>query len=121
MSLTSWGPSKNVLQRFSGMLPEEKPRPLIHQLIADAALAPEKNGLKTALDLDTYFLDFTCMKTNIQYPVVQEGPEKSDCISRGFHVPDAPTLHSDDTHATKSRWQKAAQSRAAADEMYRKR
>ena len=62
-------PSKSELQRFSAMVPEEKLRPLINQLIADAALAPDKIGLDEALDLDAYFLDTTCVKTNIHYPV----------------------------------------------------
>jgi len=51
------------------MLPEEKLRPLINKLIADAALAPAKIGLDEALDLDAYFVDTTCVKTNIHYPV----------------------------------------------------
>jgi IS5 family transposase len=62
-------PSKSEQQRFSAMLPEEKLRPLINQLTAAAALAPAKIGLDEALDLDAYFVDTTCVKTNIHYPV----------------------------------------------------
>jgi hypothetical protein len=36
---------------------------------ATDALAPAKIGLDEALDLDTYFVDTTCVKTNIHYPV----------------------------------------------------
>lgn len=62
-------PSKSELQRFATLLPQEKLRPLIDQLTTDAALAPARIGLAQALDLDAYFVDTTCVKTNIHYPV----------------------------------------------------
>ena len=62
-------PSKSELQRFSNLLTEEKMRPLMDQLLENAAHAPVIIGLEEGLDLDAYFLDTTCVKTNIHYPV----------------------------------------------------
>ena len=62
-------PSKSEHQRFSPVMPEDKLSLLIHQLTADAALAPAKIGLDEALDLGDYYVDTTCVKTNIHFPV----------------------------------------------------
>jgi hypothetical protein len=57
------------LQRYETWLPDEQMRPLIEQLLCqgrDQAL-----GLQLAkpLDLETAFLDCTCVKTDIHFPV----------------------------------------------------
>ena len=44
-------------------------RALVDQLLQSAALAPVPLGLADPLDLDRYFLDTTCVKANIHYPV----------------------------------------------------
>lgn len=62
-------PSKSELQRFSNLLPEQQMRSLMDQLFENAAHAPAIIGLEEGLDLDAYFLDTTCVKTNIHYPV----------------------------------------------------
>src|ERR1035441_9535140 len=62
-------PGKSTLQRYETWLPDEQMRPLIEQLLCqgrDQAL-----GLQLAepLDLETAFLDCTCVTTDIHFPV----------------------------------------------------
>jgi len=65
-------PGKSALQRFSQWLPEEKMRQVIGTLLG-AASAADADGqrleLKEALDLEAYFLDTTCVKLHIHFPV----------------------------------------------------
>lgn len=62
-------PSKSELHRFAEWWPEAEVRALVDQLLQSAALAPVPLGLADPLDLDRYFLDTTCVKANIHYPV----------------------------------------------------
>lgn len=67
-------PSKSTLQRYADWLPAELMRPIINRLLGQAAMAasataPQPLDLAEALDLDTYFLDPTCVKANIHFPV----------------------------------------------------
>jgi IS5 family transposase len=62
-------PSKSELHRFAELWPEAEVRALVDQLLQSAAVAPVPMGLADPLDLDRYFLDTTCVKANIHYPV----------------------------------------------------
>jgi hypothetical protein len=62
-------PSKSTLQRYFVWWPEAEVRPLVQELLVRAAQAPEQLGLAEPLDLETAFLDSTCLCTNIHYPV----------------------------------------------------
>lgn len=62
-------PAKSELQRFSAWLPESTVREIVGKLLRQAASVPVQLGLAEPLDLDRYFLDTTCVKANIHYPV----------------------------------------------------
>ena len=62
-------PSKSELHRFAEWWPETDVRALVGQLLQSAAHCPAQVGLAEPLDLDRYFLDTTCVKANIHYPV----------------------------------------------------
>jgi hypothetical protein len=62
-------PSKSTLQRYFGWWPEADVRPLVQQLLVRGAQAPELLGLAEPLDLETAFLDSTCLSANLHYPV----------------------------------------------------
>jgi hypothetical protein len=62
-------PSKSELQRFADWLPAETMRRVLDGLLQAALKQPQKLGLEDALDLDAYFLDSTCVKANIHFPV----------------------------------------------------
>lgn len=67
-------PSKSALQRYADWLPSDQMRPIINRLVCRAgqgatAQAPQPLGLNEPLDLDVYFLDATCLKANIHFPV----------------------------------------------------
>lgn len=67
-------PSKSKLQRYGQWLPEAELRAVVETLLAAAASAPDEQGrqalaLKEPLDLKTYFLDSTCVKLPIHFPV----------------------------------------------------
>lgn len=62
-------PSKSQLQRYAGWLPVQPMREVINGLLKNAAESPKKLQLKERLDLDDYFLDSSCMKANIHFPV----------------------------------------------------
>ena len=66
-------PGKSALQRYSQWLPEEEMRKVIDTLLG-AARAGEPGGAQTlelteALNLEAYFLDTTCVKLHIHFPV----------------------------------------------------
>jgi hypothetical protein len=66
-------PGKTALQRYSQWLPEEEMRKVIDTLLG-AASAVEDTGAQTlelteALKLEAYFLDTTCVKLHIHFPV----------------------------------------------------
>jgi hypothetical protein len=62
-------PSKSELQRYSTWLPMEQMRAVIDGLLRGALDRPEELVLREALDLEAYFLDTTCLKANIHFPV----------------------------------------------------
>ncbi len=62
-------PSKSTLQRYDQWWPEAEVRALVAQLLNLGAQAPRQLHLPEALDLESAFLDTTCLKTNIHYPV----------------------------------------------------
>lgn len=66
-------PAKSTLQRYATWLPEEEMREVINGLLRKAGAALEDGkqvlGLEEPLDLSTMFLDTTCVKANIHFPV----------------------------------------------------
>jgi hypothetical protein len=62
-------PSKSTLQRYDQWWSEAEVRPLIHQLLNVGATDPQALYLPEPLDLESAFLDTTCLSTNIHYPV----------------------------------------------------
>ena len=62
-------PAKSTLQRYSQWADESTVAKLIHELNQMAHSHCQKLGLKSKLDLQTYFLDSTCVQANIHYPV----------------------------------------------------
>ncbi len=64
-------PGKSTLQDYAHWLPAETMRPITEQLLL-AARQPEgasRLELANALELETVWLDSTCLKTNIHFPV----------------------------------------------------
>jgi hypothetical protein len=64
-------PGKSLLQDYAHWLPAETMRPLIEQLILAAQPPAGAAALELArgLELETVWLDTTCLKTNIHFPV----------------------------------------------------
>ena len=66
-------PGKSALQRYSQWLPEADMRKVIDTLLAAArngkADGKQPLELAEALDLEAYFLDTTCVKLHIHFPV----------------------------------------------------
>ena len=66
-------PAKTTLQRYNTWLPEEELREVINGLLrkAGAAIAEGKQALdlEEPLDLSTMFMDTSCVKANIHFPV----------------------------------------------------
>ena len=66
-------PSKSTLDRYAKIVPERLVCHVINELTRTAAGKPAPGdhplGLKTAISLDTLFLDTTCVKANIHFPV----------------------------------------------------
>jgi hypothetical protein len=62
-------PSKSTLQRYGLWWSEPQVRQLACQLLSQGARAPQKLGLVEPLDLESCFLDTTCLASNIHYPV----------------------------------------------------
>ena len=66
-------PGKSTLQRYSQWLPEADMRKVIDTLLAAASGKDEEGrqplGLAAGLDLESYFLDTTCVRLNIHFPV----------------------------------------------------
>jgi len=63
-------PGKSTLQEYAHWLPEQMLRPMIAQLIRAAQQPEGASGLElaNALELETVWLDSTCVKTNIHFP-----------------------------------------------------
>lgn len=62
-------PSKSTLQRYDLWWPQQEVRRVVYQLLNLGATAPEKVQLPAAIDLESAFLDTTCLAANIHYPV----------------------------------------------------
>ena len=62
-------PSKSELQRYAHWLPPESMRRVMDGLLQQGVQTPGKLGLGVALDLEDYFVDTTCVKANIHFPV----------------------------------------------------
>jgi hypothetical protein len=62
-------PSKSTLQRYALWWPEESVRQVVEQVLLQGAITPERLSLPEALDLESAFLDTTCIAANIHYPV----------------------------------------------------
>src|SRR5215467_2472034 len=62
-------PAKSTLQRYSQWCEEAAVRRLVNQLTHQAHVHPQKLRLRAPLDLEACFLDTTCVKANIHYPV----------------------------------------------------
>jgi hypothetical protein len=67
-------PGKSTLQRYSQWLPEADLRKVIDTLLVAAADEKDEDGhqplgLAAGLNLESYFLDTTCVKLNIHFPV----------------------------------------------------
>jgi hypothetical protein len=62
-------PGKSALQRYATWWSEAEVRKLVTQTLQTAAQQPEKLHLPEAVDLETCFLDTTCVAANIHFPV----------------------------------------------------
>lgn len=62
-------PSKSTLQRYDVWWPQRDIRQIIQELLGLGAAAPQKLALPEAVDLESAFLDTTCLSANIHYPV----------------------------------------------------
>lgn len=62
-------PSKSELQRYAHWLEAEPMRQLIQGVLRAGVEQPRKLELKEAVDLEDYFLDTTCLKANVHFPV----------------------------------------------------
>lgn len=62
-------PSKSALQRYDTWWTKEEMRQFSAALLNTGAQAPEKLHLPEPVDLETCFLDTTCVAANIHYPV----------------------------------------------------
>lgn len=62
-------PSKSTLQRYEAWWPQGDIRQIVQELLGLGATAPQKLALPEAVDLESAFLDTTCLSANIHYPV----------------------------------------------------
>jgi len=62
-------PSKSTLQRYFTWWPEAEVRPLTQKLLLQGAQTPERLELAQPLDLESAYLDSTCLCAHIHYPV----------------------------------------------------
>jgi IS5 family transposase len=62
-------PAKSTLQRYACWWPEKEVHAQIQQLLNTGQQQPEQLHLEKPLDLEAAFLDTTCVKANIHYPV----------------------------------------------------
>ena len=62
-------PSKSELHRFAHWLPAQQMKDLVYHLLQEAIEKPDQLHLKEALDMEEYFLDSSCLKANIHFPV----------------------------------------------------
>ena len=62
-------PSKTTLQRYDAWWPQAEIRHVVNELLALGAAAPQSLALPEAVDLESAFVDTTCLAANIHYPV----------------------------------------------------
>jgi IS5 family transposase len=62
-------PSKSTLERYDKWWPQAQVRQAIEQLLLLGATAPRKLHLPETVDLESAFVDTTCLSANIHYPV----------------------------------------------------
>jgi hypothetical protein len=62
-------PSKSTLERYDKWWPQTQVQQAIYQLLRLGADQPEQLYLPESIDLETAFLDTTCLAANIHYPV----------------------------------------------------
>jgi hypothetical protein len=62
-------PSKSTLQRYDLWWPQTDIRQIVHELVGLGATTPQKLALPQGVDLESAFLDTTCLPANIHYPV----------------------------------------------------
>ena len=62
-------PSKSTLERYDKWWPQADVRQVIQQLLGLGATAAQKLALPEPVDLESAFLDTTCLSANIHYPV----------------------------------------------------
>jgi len=62
-------PAKSTLQRYAGWWPETEVHSQIEQLLNTGHQHAQKLHLQKPLDLEAAFMDTTCVKANIHYPV----------------------------------------------------
>lgn len=62
-------PSKSTLERYDKWWPQAEVGQVVQELLGVGAAAPQKLLLPEAVDLESAFLDTTCLSANIHYPV----------------------------------------------------
>lgn len=62
-------PSKSALERYDKWWPQTEIRQVVHELLAQGATGAQKLAWPEAVDLESAFLDTTCLRANIHYPV----------------------------------------------------
>jgi hypothetical protein len=62
-------PSKSTLERYDKWWSQAELRQVVQELLGVGAAAPQKLVLPEAVDLESAFLDTTCLSANIHYPV----------------------------------------------------
>ena len=62
-------PAKSTLQRYFAWWKEAEVRDIIHQVLRQGAAQPQTLGLEAPVDLESAFMDTTCLAANIHYPV----------------------------------------------------
>jgi len=62
-------PSKSTLERYDKWWPQADIRQGVHEFLALGATAAQKLALPEAVDLESAFLDTTCLSANVHYPV----------------------------------------------------
>jgi transposase, IS5 family len=62
-------PAKSTLQRYANRWTEKEVRELVEAVLQTGMQHPEKLELPQGLDLESYFLDTTCVAADIHYPV----------------------------------------------------
>lgn len=62
-------PSKSTLERYDKWWPQTDLRQVVQELLGMGAADPQKLVLPEAVDLESAFLDTTCLSANIHYPV----------------------------------------------------